>query len=135
MKSYMVYESEDGKLFGTMEECLAHEHYRNHLPPSIRWYGEGGQRIEPTFYKEIDSCYNNVVVFEILDIEGWQKDLQYMIEEFGYGERKFTPGRYYYVGNMEYNDLMDWCWAHPERKIYGWDEWIKLEEGESDPYA
>ena len=134
MISYMVYESKDGKLFNTAEECLAHEYYRDHLPPSVKWYTKDWKPIVPGSYEQIDSQYNDVGIVELLDTPTWQEDLRYMLEEFGYGETEWIPGIYYYIGDMDYQEVVDWRWTHPDRKIYGWDEWTKLEEGEVSPF-
>lgn len=125
MKIRYTYIAFDGEEFDNEEECRWHEEHISHLPASMRWYDEFGNQLNPQFIEEIDEMYNTIMVWEILDVEGWQKDLTFMIEYFGFGEYEWKPGRYAYIYEKELDE--DWLDNHT---IYGWNEWVKLLKGE-----
>lgn len=124
MRSYMVYEAEDGEIFESEEECRAHEYRMNHLPPAIVWFDRDWDELVPETSKQVEDYYQLTEYMEILDQEGWEKDLEFLQDNWGFGERDMVPGFYKYIGNCSSIELE----AYQERhfKIYGWNEWIRL---------
>lgn len=121
----ITYVAVDGEEFENEKDCRWYEEHISHLPASMRWYDEYGNRLNPQSVKEIDEMYNEVMVWEILDVKGWKDDLKFMVSYFGFGEWEWKPGRYLWIEDKEIDE--DWLDNHT---IYGWNEWEKLLEGE-----
>lgn len=124
MISYMVYEADDGKLFGTEEECLNHEYRINHLPPAIVWYDKDWDEICPEGSSEVERLYNECAIMEILAVDGWKSDLKFIYERWGFGELDMTPGFYKYIGECSPDEVEKY--REEGYRIYGWDEWIRI---------
>lgn len=124
MRSYMVYEAEDGERFRTEEECVKHEYYLNHLPLSIVWYDKDWDELVPESSHEVDRLYNECAYMEILNTENWKEDLDFLGQNWGYGERDMEPGFYKYIGECSSDEVDEY--RDRGFRIYGWDEWIRL---------
>ena len=133
MISYMIYEAEDGEKFGTKEECEAWEYRINHRPPAIVWYDEDWDEICPEGSTEVDRLYNECAVMEILAIDGWKADLEFLRQRWGFGEPDMTPGFYKYIGECTSDEVEEY--REKGYRIYGWDEWIRIAEKVGAPNA
>jgi hypothetical protein len=119
----MVYESYDGEIFKSKDECEQHEYKMNHLPVNIVWYDKDGNELVPETSEEVEKMYNEVDIMEILNGEHWREDLDFLYQNWGFGERNMEPGFYKYTGDWDYDELEPY---HGTDRIYGWDEWLRM---------
>lgn len=115
----------DGEEFTSAIECRNWEWKISHLPESIHWYDEEGKLIVPLTHNEVARNYGKIAVVEILDIEGWKEDVQFMWTYWGFLDRNMTPGLYKYKTQ---EDIYDWYRSHPDEETCPFREgWTRNE--------
>lgn len=97
MEKIILYRSIDGITFEDEEECKEWEWKISHEPHSICFRDESFFPYDPKTSEEVDMAINEATYIEVANVKGWDKDLDWLTEYWGFNNDGIDqPGTYQY---------------------------------------
>ena len=103
MEKIIRYRAWDGIMFENEEECIEWEWKTTHEPHSICFRDKDFVPYNPKSYTEVDRAIEEAEYIEIANIDGWEKDLDWLIEYWGFCDR-----------GIECTGTFEWDWDNAE---------------------